>query len=325
MAIRRRAAGSDMAVAVAGGRQAQVRVHGRGTATALRRGVRTHLHLVAALRRLLHASVPISLAVLACDDTAIEETVRVASDRAPYAALVEACRADDDACDPLCEKVLLAEGEDPTLVLLEECRFRDLDAGVAEVDITYSYPPEACGRRPAGWQPRAAAGGALAGHLARCAELEHASVFAFLRLARELDELAAPRRLVAAARAAAADEVRHTVLMSGLAAALGAAPVRASVVAPRTRSIGAMAEENAAEGCVREAFGALVAGWAARRALDPVYRAAQAIIAPDESRHAELAHAVDRFLAPRLTAAEARRTTDARRAARADLRAELLL
>jgi len=285
----------------------------------LRGRVRTHLHLVAALRRLLHTSVPISLAVLACDDAAIEETVRVASDQAPYAALLEACRADDAACDPLCEKVLAGQGEDPTFVLLEECRFRDVEAGVAEVEITYSYPPEGCGRRPAGWQPRQAAGGALADHLARCAELEHASVHAFLRLARELEGLGAPTHLIAAAGAAAIEEIRHAALMGGLAAALGVAAGTPVVSSERARSIGEIAEENAAEGCVREGLGALVAGFESIRAGDPIHRAAQAIIAPDERRHAALARAVDRFLAPRLTRAGARRVAEARRAALADL------
>ncbi|HEU5059402.1 MAG TPA: hypothetical protein VFU21_22870, partial [Kofleriaceae bacterium] len=182
--------------------------------------------LAAALGRLLRTSVPASLAFGACDgDTgSIEETVRVRSDQAPYADLVAACRADDLACDPLCEKILAAEGEDPTYVTLEECRFRDLAAGLAEVELTYSYPPEACGRRPAGWTPSAASGATPAAHLARCAELEEVSVHAFLRLARELGELGAPPALVAAARAAAADEVRHAALMGGLARALGAAP-----------------------------------------------------------------------------------------------------
>lgn len=277
---------------------------------------------MAVLRRLLHTSVPASLAILGCEDVgAIEETVRVASDRAPYGPLVAACRADDGACDPLCEKILAAEGEDPSYLTLEECRFRDLAPGVAEVEMTYRYPPESCGRRPAGWAPAARGGRvALGEHLARCAELEHASVFAFLRLARELDELGAPRALSAAARRAAMDEIRHTALMSGLARALGAIPPPVEVATAAGRSTGDIAEENAAEGCVREAYGALVATWQAAHASDPLVAAAQSIIAPDERGHARLARAVDRFLAPRLSSAERRRVSDARRAALADLR-----
>jgi hypothetical protein len=313
-----------MAVAVVGGGQAQVRVRARGTAAATRPVVRTVLQrrrLAVVLRKLLHTSVPASLAFYACEDPgAIEETVRVRSDQAPYADLVAACRADDAACDPLCEKILAAEGEDPTWVTLEECRFRDIAAGVAEVELTYSYPPEACGRRPAGWSPAAGRDGAsLGAHLARCAELEEVSVHAFLRLAGELDAIGAPAALAAAARGAAADEVRHAALVGGLARALGAEPPPVQVAAPAARSLGAIAEENAAEGCVREAFGALLATWQAVHAADPLVAAAWSIIAPDERRHARLARAVDRFLAPRLTRSEARRVADARRAALADL------
>ena len=277
--------------------------------------------LAATLGRLLRTSVPASLVFGGCegDYGAIEETVRVRSDQDPYADLIAACRADDLACDPLCEKILVAEGEDPTYVTLEECRFRDLAAGLAEVEMTYSYPPEACGRRPAGWIPTGAAGRGAGAHLARCAELEEVSVFAFLRLARELEEMRAPAALADAARAAADDEVRHAAMMGGLARALGAAPPPVEAPAAAVRSIGAIAEENAAEGCVREAFGALCATWQAVHAADPVIAAASAAVAADEHRHARLARAVDRFLAPRLGRADTRRVADARRAARADL------
>ena len=278
--------------------------------------------LAAVLARLLRTSVPASLAFVGCEepDSAVEETVRVRSDQAPYADLIAACRADDFDCDPLCEKILVARGEDPTYVTLEECRFRDIAAGLAEVELAYTYPPDGCGRRPAGWIPTGGAGASPGAHLARCAELEEISVFAFLRLARELEELGAPPALAAAARSAAGDEVRHAALMGGLARALGAAPPPVDPPAAGARSIGAIAEENAAEGCVREAFGALCATWQAVHAADPVIAAASAIIAPDEHRHARLARAVDRFLAPRLGRADARRVADARRAALADLR-----
>jgi hypothetical protein len=277
--------------------------------------------LAAALGRLLRTSVPASLAFVGCEDydSAIEEMVRVRSDQAPYADLIAACRADDLACDPLCEKILVAEGEDLTWVTLEECRFRDIAAGLAEVELTYSYP-DGCGRRPAGWIATGAAGASPGAHLARCAELEEISVFAFLRLARELEELSAPPALVAAARVAAEDEVRHAAIMGGLARAHGAAPPPVDTPSAGARSIAAIAEENAAEGCVREAFGALCATWQAVHAADPVIATASSIIAPDERRHARLARAVDRFLTPRLGRADARRVADARRAALADLR-----
>jgi hypothetical protein len=289
----------------------------------MQRRVLRHRHLRAALNRLLRASIPVL--ALGCEDgSAVEETVRIYADRPPYVDLVADCRADDLACDPLCQKVLGAQGEDPSYLTLHECRFRDLTGGMAEVEMTYSYPPEACGRRPPGWSPSAVpAAGALSAYLARCAELEHASVFAFLRLARELEDSGAPAPLPAAARRAALDEVRHTALMGGLARWLGAEPASAQVIDAAPRDLAAIAEDNAAEGGAREAFGAALATWQAAHATDLMLRAAMAIIAPDERRHARLAAQVDRFLRPRLTRTAARRVGEARRAAIADLAADL--
>jgi hypothetical protein len=80
-----------------------------------------------------------------------------------------------------------------------------------------------------------------------------------------------------------------------------------------------LAAENAVEGCVREAFGALVAHWQAERAGDPVVRAAKKRIARDETRHAALAFEVDAWAQGRLDAPARKRVSDARARARDDL------
>ena len=73
-----------------------------------------------------------------------------------------------------------------------------------------------------------------------------------------------------------------------------------------------MAIENAAEGCVREALGAIVAREQAGRArLRPV-RTVLRGIARDEARHAELAFAVDTWALGRLAPAARRRVIEAR-------------
>ena len=79
------------------------------------------------------------------------------------------------------------------------------------------------------------------------------------------------------------------------------------------RSLEAVAIENAVEGCVREAYGALVATHQAARAADPVVRLAMAPIAVDETRHAALSCAVDEWARSRLRAAARRRVDRARR------------
>lgn len=61
-----------------------------------------------------------------------------------------------------------------------------------------------------------------------------------------------------------------------------------------------MAIENAIEGCVRETWGAICAMWQAQTALDVEARRVFEQIAKDELRHAQLAWAIDAWLAPQL-------------------------
>ena len=159
--------------------------------------------------------------------------------------------------------------------------------------------------------------------LARAAALEAASVPAFRRLARELDVHGAPQRLVRAARAAVAEESRHTILMARAARARGATP-RAFRVAPMdVRPLLAVAVENAREGCVRETLGAVTAVHQAVRAADPALREAFHEIARDESRHARLAWEVNAWARSVLPTRAAHLVDEARREEGARLVAEL--
>jgi hypothetical protein len=143
--------------------------------------------------------------------------------------------------------------------------------------------------------------------------LEAASVKAFHLLARELSAHGAPARLIAAARRSARDEVRHTRLTGALARRYGAAPLRARFSAPAgTRTLAAIARENATEGCVGETYGALVALWQGEHAADLHIARAMREIASDEVRHAELAWAVARWIEPKLSPASKRQVRRAR-------------
>ncbi|HEU4533096.1 MAG TPA: ferritin-like domain-containing protein [Polyangiaceae bacterium] len=165
------------------------------------------------------------------------------------------------------------------------------------------------GRRPAGLVALGAgADDELVRYLEEQAYLEAASVEAFERLAGELASLGAPRSLVRRARRAKADEVRHHALLVEVGRRYDA---RFLAPAPRVapagrRSLLAFALENAIEGCVRETWGALVAHHQARRASDPALRQACAIIADDETRHAELSWAIHAWAQRRLGEAERR-------------------
>ena len=187
--------------------------------------------------------------------------------------------------------------------------------------MTCRYRGMHFGRRPEGFAPaEPAVDHALEAFLSQAAQLEHASVAAFDRLARELSFHGAPAALVARARRAQADEVRHTAATQGL---LARPPPLAEAAPLPVRPLDAVALENAVEGCVREAYGAAQAAWQRARAAWPAYRDALEAIAAEEADHAALAFEVAAWIEPRL-AAEARvRIALARRAEAARLRDEL--
>ena len=189
----------------------------------------------------------------------------------------------------------------------------DAGPGGPFVDCRSVYEFCSDGRKPEGLQdPRMDARCSLGALFARMAWLEAASVPAFLRLANELKAHGAPEVLVRAARRAAGEEVRHTRAMRELARRHGASVPAVEHAPFPSRSLEAMVVENAKEGCVRETYGAVVAGWQARTAEDARVREELGRIAEDELRHAELAWAVDAWAAERLTPEACQRVRAAR-------------
>jgi hypothetical protein len=196
--------------------------------------------------------------------------------------------------------------------------------------LSCQMTPCQTGRRPGGLassgRPRSQPGAsprALAEFFAEAAYLEEASVAAFRVLRGELRALRAPATLVRRADRAARDEVRHTRVMTRLARLAGVEPARARVDRRPRRPLLPVAIENAVEGCVRETFGALVASYQAERARDPRIARAMRAVARDETRHAELAWAVDRWSQGRLPAQARREVREAMSAAFVELEADL--
>jgi hypothetical protein len=199
----------------------------------------------------------------------------------------------------------------------------DNEAGGVTV---YCTPcPTGGGRRPAGLRrPRARrAASELGAYLASMAFEEDASVLAFARMRAELEGLGAPASLLGAASRAAKDETRHARTMTRLATARGAVVARARVRRAPARGAAAIAAENAAEGCVRETYGALVARWQSLHAGSAELRRAFARIAAEEASHAALSWAVARWIEPQLGAAGRRRVARARSRALQALRASV--
>jgi hypothetical protein len=199
-----------------------------------------------------------------------------------------------------------------------------------EVTVLCTPCPAGGGRRPAGvvaprGSSRAKGRDAVGAYLAALAFEEEVSVVAFARMRAELAALGAPAEIVAASERAERDEERHARVMRRAAAVRGGQVGRARVRSSRRRTAAAIAAENAAEGCVRETYGALVARWQASRAGDAGLRRAFDRIATDESNHAALSWAVARWLEPRLSPPERRSVTRARTRALGRLRAQVAL
>ena len=179
------------------------------------------------------------------------------------------------------------------------------------------------GRPAGGFVPKTRIGGDRASYFEHLAEIEAASVPAFLELARDLERLGFPVEDVALARRSAHDERRHARAMRRLAARAGSArssvreaPVCAAEVPARSpMTLAVLACANATEGCVGELFAAAVATWIAANATDEVERRAFERIASDETRHAALALRLHDALMSRLDVAARAEVEHAKRLA----------
>jgi hypothetical protein len=162
-------------------------------------------------------------------------------------------------------------------------------------------------RRPPGLR-----GDGSGSYFARAASAEAAAVVAFYELAVELEAHGAPAALVEWAKRAAREESGHAIMMARLAERFGDEPVPARVAATPVRSLEEIAIDNAAEGCVREAFGAAIALWQAMTASDPAVRAVMRRVADEEARHGDFAEALASWLDGQLDDAARRRVAEAR-------------
>ena len=199
------------------------------------------------------------------------------------------------------------------------------DGVVTKLAEVQDHPGIVCGRRPSGLRMNGLTDGAardLGEHFAHSAHLEAASVIAFRRLEHELRRFGAPASFATRAKRARADEIEHARDTASLARRFGGVVPAVDVAPMAVRDLFAFALENAVEGAVRETYGALVAAFQAERAA-PELRPLLRRIARDEARHAELAHDIDRWVQPKLSADERARLAAARAAALDELRAAI--
>jgi hypothetical protein len=199
---------------------------------------------------------------------------------------------------------------------------------VESVLVEKGDPGCAIGRMPAGLcRQRRPQGRALARPLgeffAEVAELEAASITAFGRLAHELGLHGAPRSMIRGALRSREDEIRHARVTAAIARRFGGRPVRPRVAALPPRALVDVAMDNAAEGCIRETYGALVAHVQATEARTPALRRAMRAIARDETRHAALSWELSRWAEARMSARDRARVRAATRDALDRLEVEL--
>lgn len=134
---------------------------------------------------------------------------------------------------------------------------------------------------------------ALAASWRRDALMEHASIASFARATLSLLALGAPPEILADTQRAALDEVDHARRSFSLVSRYAGAPEGPGALEMQG-ALGAVdhasfAVDTLREGCVGETLAAWVAAAQAARATDPMAREALAVIAADETRHAELA------------------------------------
>lgn len=225
-----------------------------------------------------------------------------------------------EGCEAMCTNDFYGSIETIHSCEVEFADSVETDSGItpAEVEATciLSGYRECVGGRFSGTLAQRAGGhgeDAAAAWLAREACGEAGSVHAFRQLVRELIHHGAPTHLVDAARSAVQDEVRHTRMVRRLARHRGGTPEPVEVVHTPPRDVLTVALENAVEGCVHETYAAARAGWQAKFAADPQVRAVSAVLASDESRHADLAAAIHQWICSVLPAEDAETVEQARR------------
>jgi hypothetical protein len=193
---------------------------------------------------------------------------------------------------------------------------------VSSTSVGTSVP--CVGRRPDGLrEARASRSHSVGEYYASIAHLEAAAVLAFDIIERDLARFDAPHDLRVRVQRARADEVRHASRMAEFARRWDTPIPRAEAISATDRTLLAAALENAVEGCVREAWGALSAHYQAGMAREPDAARLWREIAADETEHAELSFALHEWYMSQLAADERDLVEAALQRARLELRAEL--
>ena len=135
----------------------------------------------------------------------------------------------------------------------------------------------------------------------RAYHAEASSVAAFVQLRAELKQHGAPEELLQRCMKAAVEEVHHARMMAKLIRDAGECIPELDFGRISKRSMFELALDNAVEGCIFETYSALKAHYQSKHATDPRVRTVMKVVAPDETRHAQLAWDIHHFLMSKLS------------------------
>ena len=206
---------------------------------------------------------------------------------------------DKETCDRLCT---ISDEQATDVGGLTSCelevQMNPSDSSEGTVTLACRYVEDcAIGRRPPSFKGiRGRGTSALGLWFSHVAHLEAAAVYAFAALHQELVFYQAPEVLQHGARRAILDEVVHANLAAQLARRFGGVFIPPEIEPFERRALAEIALDNAVEGCVGETYAALEATWGQHTSQDPLVRDVLAQIAEDETRHAELSWAIERWL-----------------------------
>ena len=168
------------------------------------------------------------------------------------------------------------------------------------------------GRRPIGYIDSCGQRRGLGEYCAHVAQLEAASIIAFVELARQLKCHGAPAHLIQRCLMAAKDEIHHANAFMTLAKNFGET-IPAIIREKAPEDLFHIALHNAVEGCVFETWAALKAHHQSIHCQIPTLKKLYARVADDETRHGQLAWDLHHWLMTQLSETQRSMITSAQR------------
>ena len=219
----------------------------------------------------------------------------------------------DAQCEQICRDFNESENSWEVIYQILSCADQGVDANGDELIACEMLMEPFCeGRRHAFVDLVHRSKGSVQAFLQQAAQAEMASIQAFLHLRKELTEHQAPQYLLDRCLQAAREEVHHARLLGQVCHRMGWEVQSPTSKCTAQRSLVELARENMVEGCINEAYSALQAHIQSQKVSDPTLKTIFAIIAKDESQHAELAKEIHQWMLGQLSQEELQSVEEAK-------------